>query len=83
MPIAGTTTPLGHIRERRRKPHTQRTFERRFGGGATHKFEGMGAEKVPPISSQEESRAGGWGLKLALAAVAAGSIGGAVLFFAF
>lgn len=102
MQNAGATTPLGHIRDRRREPHAERTFERRSAGGedvrVIRKFEGMGAEKVEAILSeggfgiksrtakrwlngQQGSRKGGRGLKLMLA-VAIGSIGGTLLFFA-
>ena len=48
--------PLRHIRERRRHPHVERTFERRFNGGRdvrlTPKFEDMGTEKVRAMLSQ-------------------------------
>ncbi len=57
MPIAGTTTPLGHIRERRRRDQGKRVFERRSSSGdhvrMIRKFKGMGVKKVEAILSGE------------------------------
>ena len=56
MPDASANAPLRHIRERRRQPHAERTFERRSSGGedvrVIRKFEDMGAEKVRAILSR-------------------------------
>ena len=56
MPDASANAPLRHIRERRRQPHAERTFERRSSGDedvrVIRKFEDMGAEKVRAILSR-------------------------------